>query len=166
MLLSKENVEKINVPGIALPKRESFELPERVLQFGTGVLLRGLPDYYIDKANKQGVFNGRVLVVKSTSSQGADAFENQDNVYTLCIKGIQDGKQVVSYSVNNAISRVLAASSSWQEVLEAAQNPDLEIVLSNTTEVGIVLSNDDITDNPPASFPGKLLAFLYERYKY
>jgi len=31
-----------------------FELPEKVLQFGTGVLLRGLPDYFIDKANKQG----------------------------------------------------------------------------------------------------------------
>ena len=31
-------------------------LPEKVLQFGTGVLLRGLPDYFIDKANKLGVF--------------------------------------------------------------------------------------------------------------
>jgi tagaturonate reductase len=30
-----------------------FALPEKVLQFGTGVLLRGLPDYFIDKANKQ-----------------------------------------------------------------------------------------------------------------
>mgnify|MGYP006184064525 CR=1 FL=1 len=29
-----------------------FALPEKVLQFGTGVLLRGLPDYFIDKANK------------------------------------------------------------------------------------------------------------------
>ncbi len=32
-----------------------FALPEKVLQFGTGVLLRGLPDYFIDKANKQGL---------------------------------------------------------------------------------------------------------------
>ncbi|NQD69536.1 tagaturonate reductase [Sphingobacterium shayense] len=166
MLLSKENVEKINVPGIALPAEESFELPERVLQFGTGVLLRGLPDYYIDKANKEGVFNGRVLVVKSTSSQGADAFDKQNCVYTLCIKGIQDGKQVISYNVNNAISRVLAASNDWQEILQSAHNPELTVVLSNTTEVGIVLSNDSVNDEPPVSFPGKLLAFLYERYKY
>ena len=166
MLLSKENVEKINAPGLQLPTPESFELPERVLQFGTGVLLRGLPDYYIDKANKAGVFNGRILVVKSTSSQGADAFEKQDSVYTLCIKGIQGGKQVVSYNVNNAISRVLAASNNWAEILQAAQNPELTIVLSNTTEVGIVLSNDNINEAPPVSFPGKLLAFLYERYKH
>jgi tagaturonate reductase len=33
-------------------------LPERVLQFGTGVLLRALPDYFIDQANKKGIFNG------------------------------------------------------------------------------------------------------------
>jgi tagaturonate reductase len=35
-----------------------LDLPEKVLQFGTGVLLRALPDYYIDLANKAGIFNG------------------------------------------------------------------------------------------------------------
>ena len=42
-------------------------LPEKVLQFGTGVLLRGLPDFFIDRANKKGIFNGSVVVVKSTT---------------------------------------------------------------------------------------------------
>ena len=63
MLLSRKNIEKIDVNKVALPKGSSFELPERVLQFGTGVLLRGLPDYFVDKANKEGLFNGRILVV-------------------------------------------------------------------------------------------------------
>ena len=36
---------------------DSSTLPEKVLQFGTGVLLRGLCDYFIDKANKQGARN-------------------------------------------------------------------------------------------------------------
>ncbi|HEX8348884.1 MAG TPA: altronate oxidoreductase, partial [Hymenobacter sp.] len=44
---------------VALPEEKLFALPEKVIQFGTGVLLRGLPDYLIDKANRQGVFNGR-----------------------------------------------------------------------------------------------------------
>jgi len=166
MLLSRENIEKIDANKVVLPKGSSFDLPERVLQFGTGVLLRGLPDYFIDKANKEGVFNGRILVVKSTSSSGTDAFAQQDGLYTLCIKGIEDGKEVVKYQVNNAISRVLAASKDWQTILEAARNPDMQVVFSNTTEVGIVLSNDKVTDNPPASFPGKLLSFLYERYRH
>lgn len=166
MLLSRENIEKIDVNKVALPKGSSFELPERVLQFGTGVLLRGLPDYFVDKANNEGLFNGRILVVKSTSSSGTDEFAQQDGLYTLCIKGIEDGEQVVKYRVNNAISRVLSASKDWQTILEAARNPDMQVVFSNTTEVGIVLSNDKVTDNPPASFPGKLLSFLYERYRH
>lgn len=166
MLLSRENIEKIDASKVELPASSSFDLPERVLQFGTGVLLRGLPDYFVDKANKAGQFNGRILVVKSTASSGADAFAEQDGLYTLCIKGIEDGKEVVKYSVNNAISRVLAASKDWATILQAAHNPDLQVVFSNTTEVGIVMSNDQIGDNPPSSFPGKLLAFLYERYKH
>jgi tagaturonate reductase len=41
----------------------------------------------------------------------------------------------------------------------------MQLIVSNTTEVGIQLVNDDIRRHPPQSFPGKLLAFLYERFK-
>ena len=68
-----------------------FALPEKVVQFGTGVLLRGLPDYFIDKANKQGLFNGRIVVVKSTDQGGTDAYATQDGLYTILEKGIENG---------------------------------------------------------------------------
>jgi len=166
MLLSKENLKNIQSTEIALPDPDSFEFPERIIQFGTGVLLRGLPDYYVDKANKQGIFKGRILVVKSTASYGTDEFQKQDSLYTLCIKGIEHGRELVEYRLINSISRVLSASENWMEILQAAENPDLEIVFSNTTEVGIILSNDHVMDQPPSSFPGKLLSFLYRRYTY
>ncbi|SEG68027.1 tagaturonate reductase [Sphingobacterium lactis] len=166
MLVSRENLKNIKSKAVELPAPSTFDLPVRILQFGTGVLLRGLPDYYVDKANKQGIFNGRILVVKSTSSNGTDEFKEQDNIYTLCIKGIEDGEQVVKYTLINAISNVLSASKDWQEILKAAENPDLDIVFSNTTEVGITLSNDSIEENPPSSFPGKLLSFLYHRFHH
>jgi tagaturonate reductase len=140
--------------------------PEKVLQFGTGVLLRGLPDYYIDKANKQGIFNGRIVVVKSTGSGGADEFSNQDCLYTHCIKGVRDNQVVDEVIVNSSISRVLAAKTNWAEILKTASNPEMQLILSNTTEVGIVFDeNDDIINNPPNSFPGKLLAWLHKRYE-
>jgi tagaturonate reductase len=147
---------------------ESFKsnLPEKVLQFGTGVLLRGLPDYYIDKANKQGIFNGRIVVVKSTGNGGADEFSNQDCLYTHCIKGVQNNQIIDEVIVNNSISRVLSAKTNWAEILETATNPEMQLILSNTTEVGIVFDeNDDINNNPPNSFPGKLLAWLHHRYQ-
>ena len=57
-----------------------FALPEKVLQFGTGVLLRGLPDQYISEANRSGKFRGRVVVVKSTQNGTTDAFADQDGL--------------------------------------------------------------------------------------
>lgn len=152
---------------VSKPRPEVFELPEKVLQFGTGVLLRGLIDYFIDHANNQGEFNGRCVVVKTTGAAGANEFEPQDNLYTHVLRGLQQGVPAEAARINAAISRVLHATHHWQQILACAEQPDLEIVVSNTTEVGIVLQPDeDIFAAPPTSFPGKLLALLYHRYKH
>jgi tagaturonate reductase len=142
-----------------------LQLPEKVLQFGTGVLLRGLPDYLIDNANRQGVFNGRVVVVKSTDGGDAAAFERQDNLYTLCIRGVEHGNTIEENVICSAISRVLSAKSAWQEILACAENSELQVIISNTTEVGIELVRESIFQTPPVSFPAKLLAFLHARYQ-
>ncbi|MFT4155455.1 tagaturonate reductase [Parafilimonas sp.] len=167
MELNKEAVLKKSFPAtFSVPDAAIFGLPEKVLQFGTGVLLRGLPDFYIDKANKQGVFNGRVVVVKSTGRDVAE-FTMQDGLYTQCIKGIVDGKTIESYIINASISKVLPAQQSWDEIMQYAESTAMQVIISNTTEVGIELkADDDITAAPPVSFPGKLLAFLYKRYQY
>lgn len=165
MQLSKHTLGQIaRQPALEIPGEKLFELPERVLQFGTGVLLRALPDYFIDKANKQGIFNGRVVVVKSTDSDSS-AFDKQDGLYTICVRGVENGKTVEENLVNASISRVLGAKTEWKRILECAHNAEMKIIISNTTEVGIQLVQDDINGEPPASFPGKLLAFLFERFK-
>jgi len=146
------------------PEAALLELPEKVLQFGTGALLRGLPDYLIDQANRQGIFNGRVVAVKSTDQGDFAAFAEQDNLYTLCVRGVENGKVVHENKICTAISRVLSANRDWAQVLACAANPALRIVLSNTTEIGIQLVREDVRQSPPASFPGKLLAFLHARY--
>lgn len=165
MKLSRYTLKNINTENISIPHEAVFDLPEKVLQFGTGVLLRGLPDYFIDKANKQGVFNGRVVVVKSTSQGETDAFDKQDGLYTVCVRGIEGGQKVEENIINSSISRVLSAKEQWGEILECAHNQNMQVIISNTTEVGIQLVSDDIRHLPPVSFPGKLLAFLYERFK-
>jgi tagaturonate reductase len=151
-------VDTLNIPS------ERFDLPERILQFGTGVLLRGLCDCAVDKANKNGVFNGRIVVVKSTNSNSSD-FDRQNSVYTLQERGISDtGETVNTANVITAISRVVDATSAWNEVLECAENPAINIIISNTTEAGLVYLEEDIFESPPQSFPAKLTAFLHERF--
>jgi tagaturonate reductase len=163
-MLSKNNLPKKS-DGLIIPEAALFKLPEKVLQFGTGVLLRGLPDCLIDKANRQGIFNGRIAVVKSTATGSADEFHKQDGLYTLHIKGIENGNKVEEHVICSAISRVLSANSNWRDILEIAQSKQLRVIISNTTEVGLKLVNESIHNIPPASYPGKLLAVLYERYR-
>ena len=164
MILSRYNLKNISAQDVITPAESVFDLPEKVLQFGTGVLLRGLPDYFIDKANRQGVFNGRVVIVKSTDSDSS-AFDKQDGLYTQCVRGLENGKTIEENIINSSISRVLSAKDEWSEILKCAHNPHMQVIISNTTEVGIQLVQDDIHRLPPVSFPGKLLAFLLERYK-
>lgn len=145
---------------------ESVQFPEKVLQFGTGVLLRGLPDYFIEKANRQGIFNGRIVVVKSTGQGDTGEFSQQDGLYTLHINGLKNGQEVRETILVSAISRVLHAATEWQEILEIADNPDISVVISNTTEVGITLDRaENLEASPPSSFPGKLTALLYRRFR-
>lgn len=167
MKISRQNLSSIATQsGLDLPDPKIFALPEKVLQFGTGVLLRGLPDYFIDKANKAGLFNGRIVVVKSTSKGDTGAWAAQDYLSTQCVRGIDNGTEVNEYIVNAAVSRVLTASEEWAAILECAASPNLKIIISNTTEVGITLvDNDPLDANPPSSFPAKLLALLLERYR-
>ncbi len=161
MMLNKKTYASIATENVdAL-----FVLPEKVLQFGTGVLLRGLPDYFIDKANKQQLFNGRIVVVKSTDQGDTDAYEAQDGLYTILEKGIENGSPIERTTINASISRVVSAKSAWQDVLACAASKDMQVIISNTTEVGIALVESDATAIFPQSFPGKLLHFLLERYR-
>ncbi|MBY0480119.1 MAG: tagaturonate reductase [Chitinophagaceae bacterium] len=166
MQLNSRSLPVIDSNQVEIPPSALLLLPEKVLQFGTGVLLRGLPDFFIDKANKNGIFNGRIVVIKSTNRETTDSFQLQDNLYTVIVRGIEDGKNVNKKIINAAISRVLNANNCWNEIVLCAENPDLKIILSNTTEVGISLLKESIFLNPPVSFPAKLLTILWKRYEY
>ncbi|HST57277.1 MAG TPA: tagaturonate reductase [Longimicrobium sp.] len=149
---------------IGVPAPELLDLPERAVQWGTGAFLRGFVEPFLDAANRAGRFNGRVVMVGSTGSGRDRVLAEQDGLYTLSVQGIDGGAPVHEQRVIGAVSRALSAVDEWDTVLELARNPDLELVFSNTTEVGIVLDEEDRPDaSPPRSFPGKLTRFLLER---
>lgn len=162
--LSKDTLVSGHFQNVVTPRHSYSQLPEKVLQFGTGVLLRALPDYYIDKANRKNIFNGRIVVVKSTSQGDTHSFKRQDSLYTHCLRGIENGKTIEENIINSSISRVLDAHTEWKDILACASNININIVISNTTEAGLQYIPEKITDKMPESFPGKLLACLHSRY--
>ncbi|MDP5139748.1 MAG: tagaturonate reductase [Spirosomaceae bacterium] len=143
----------------------STQHPEKVLQFGTGVLLRALCDFFIQKGNEQDVFNGSIVIVKSTPGSVKD-FAEQDNLYTVCVRGIDRGLLVEENKVISAISRVVSAHEDWKGILATAESDDMEIIISNTTEVGLSYQEEKInTEIAPESFIAKLTTWLYQRFQ-
>jgi tagaturonate reductase len=140
--------------------------PEKVLQFGEGNFLRAFVDWQIDRMNKTAGFNGSVVVVQPIEKGLVDVLNAQDGLFTLVLQGFKDGKPAREYSVINSISRGVNPYRDYEEYLKLAKMPELRFIISNTTEAGIVFDESDkFDDRPPKSFPAKLTAFLYERFK-
>jgi tagaturonate reductase len=150
--------------AVDLPPLATLDLPEKVVQFGTGAFLRGFAEYFIDEANRRGIFNGSIVAVSSTGSSRDTALNEQDGLFTLAIQGMDGASARQRYRVVSSLSRALSARDEWDAVLRVAREPAIEIVISNTTEIGIALDSADAFDaSPPRSFPGKLTRFLAER---
>jgi tagaturonate reductase len=142
------------------------EYPERLLQFGEGNFLRAFVDWQVDKMNKEADFNGSVVVVQPLENGLVEMLNQQDGLYTLYLQGLKEGKAVKEHSVINSISRSLNPYYQYEEYLKVAEKPELRFVISNTTEAGIAIDeNDKLGDTCQKSYPGKLTAFLYRRFK-
>jgi tagaturonate reductase len=140
------------------------DFPETVLQFGTGRFLRAFVDRFIHEANVGGQEIGSVVVVQSTSSDAAELLNASKGVYHIAVRGLQDG-EVVRRDEVASVSRALAASAQWDDVLKVGRSPELQFVISNTTEKGYDLEQGDGIDlTPPRSFPAKLLSVLRARF--
>src|SRR5881396_1867364 len=81
------------------------DLPERVLQFGTGMLLRALCATFVDAANTAGTFSGRSVVIQSTPHGQARALNAQDGLFTLVERGLEHGAPVERTRLIGAMSR-------------------------------------------------------------
>ena len=140
--------------------------PEKVLQFGEGNFLRAFVDWMIDKANRDGIYHGSIVLCQPIAQGLKDMINAQDGVYTLAMRGAENGQPVEKIEVITSVSRCINPYENYEDLMEIARSADLEVVVSNTTEAGIAYhEGDQLTDRPPVSFPAKVTAFLYERYK-
>ncbi len=141
---------------------ETVKRPERVIQFGEGGFLRGFVDWMIQKLNDAGEFNGNIVVVQPIEQGMCDMLTAQNCGYTHFIRGVEG----VEKTIVNSISRCVKPYEDYDAFLALAHNPDFRFIVSNTTEAGISYSEGDkLSDRPAKSYPAKLTALLYERFK-
>ncbi|MDR3593161.1 MAG: tagaturonate reductase [Negativicutes bacterium] len=142
-------------------------LPERIIQFGEGNFLRAFVDWMVHQLNKKGLFNGRVVVVQPIKEGLADIINQQDGLYTLLLRGLEGGKPKEEKEIVSSISRCLNPYTQWDAYLKCAEEPLIEFVISNTTEAGIVFEEEELVPGrSPLSYPGKLTAYLYHRFRH
>lgn len=166
-LISLLTLEQRDREGaLDLPPVDALGRPERVVQFGTGAFLRGFVDYFIDEANRRGRFNGSVVAVASSGAamRRDEVLNEQDGLYTLAVQGLDGVSARQRYRIVGSLSRAVSAGDDWDAVLALARDPAIQLVVSNTTEIGIALDDGDRFDGrPPKSYPAKLTRFLAER---
>ena len=139
---------------------------ERIIQFGEGGFLRGFVDYFFQKLNDKGLFEGSVVVVQPIKTGMCDMLTAQNCEYNLFLRGVDNGKVVDEHTHIDVISRCINPYEDYESYLSLAKNPDFRFIVSNTTEAGIVYEDDNkLSDSPANSFPAKLTALLYERFK-
>lgn len=143
-------------------------LPVKILQFGEGNFLRAFVDWMIDKANKAGKMNHGVAIVQPIAGGEfvRDLFAKQDNLYHVYLEGIKDKLPVKEVSLVKCITGVNNPYADYKTYESLFLSEELEMIVSNTTEAGIRYEEgDDLNAEPPASFPAKMTALLYKRFK-
>ncbi len=142
--------------------------PEKVLQFGEGNFLRAFVNYWFDVSNEKAGWNGKCCLVQPIAPGLADLINEQEGLYTLYLRGTENGQKVDRKRVISSVSRCLNPyqKAGFDAMMEVAVSDDLEYVVSNTTEAGIVYDPAcQLADEPCSSFPGKLTQVLYKRWQ-
>ena len=118
--LSFATLEKLGYSGYLLK-----DAPERVVQFGEGNFLRAFADHFIDLMNEKAGFNSKVVLVQPRGGhpEAADRFAEQAGLYTLILRGRENGQPVERKRVISAASRCLDPKRDWEKLLDCARNP-------------------------------------------
>ena len=106
--------------------------PERVLQFGEGNFLRAFVDWMINRANASGAYQGSVVVCQAIPTGLGAQINAQRGMYTLIMRGQENGEPVRQCEVISSISRCINPYEDYEALLKVAESPELEVVISNT----------------------------------
>ena len=138
----------------------------KVMQFGEGNFLRTFVDLYFDTLNKEGGFKYEVTIVKSVPFGSIEQLKKQNYKYSVVIRGRANEKDVEDVYNVDSVQDAIDLYEDKESFFRLAEDPDVKIIVSNTTEAGIVFNENDKQELfPDISYPAKLALWLYHRYK-
>jgi len=155
-------MKKLNRKNLGL----NNDLPIKIVQFGEGNFLRAFVDYAFQILNDTLNYNAGIAIVQPIETGLIKMLNEQDGLYTLFMKGINNGQEIQEKKLMQNIVKGVNPYANFQEYINLAKEEELTFIISNTTEAGIAYEpNDTMEMRPPSSFPAKLTVLLYERFK-
>lgn len=120
---------------------------ETVLQFGEGGFLRAFVDQFLQQMNERGTYTGKAVVIQPRAGGHVDLLNRQNGRYHLYVRGVENGKEVCRKTEITSVSRGIDPYRDYDAYLALAANPDLRVIVSNTTEAGIeYLGTESLND--------------------
>ena len=106
--------------------------PEKVLQFGEGNFLRAFTNYWFDVSNEKAGFNGKCVLVQPIAAGLADLINAQEGLYTLYLRGSENGQRIDRKRVISSVSRCLNpyTEEGFAAMMQVAESDDLQYVES------------------------------------
>ena len=137
----------------------------KILQYGQGNFLRAFADTYFNTLNQEGG-EYSVTVIKPIPMGDLSDFDKQNNVYHTVLRGSKDGRSVEDVYKIEVLDKAISPFEEPDPYYELARDPELKIIVSNTTEAGICFNeNDSIDGFEDITYPAKLTKFLLERFQ-
>ena len=137
----------------------------KVVQFGEGNFLRAFVDLYLDTLNKEGLNNFEVSIVKPIASGSLEKFKAQDCKYNVILRGRLNKEDVENIYHVDCVKEAINPFLDNDRYYELAQDPEVKLFVSNTTEAGICFDENDKFDNcPNMTFPAKVTKWLFKRF--
>ena len=115
----------------------------RVVQFGEGVFLRAFAEPLLQQIRDRLAIDIRVTLVQPRDSDTVARLMAQGGRYTLLEQGLVGGEERASATEIDIIDSGINTHTDPDAFVALARDPDVRVVLSNTTEAGIAWFRDD-----------------------
>ena len=135
-----------------------------VLQFGEGNFIRSFIDYLIQLRQDKYGDGESVVLVTPIDNPYWENFRKANCNYHTCVCGKVDGKAVKEYTYVTVVKDCVNPYREYDRYVEAYMDPELKVIISNTTEAGIAFNAADKFEDL-GTFPAKITKILYARYK-
>ena len=136
----------------------------KILQYGEGNFLRAFAEDYFDSLNAEGLGEYSVVMIKPRPGS-VKRFTDQKCIYNIVLRGMENGHPCERVRNIRCVEDAVSPFSDPDKYYSYAEDRELKIIISNTTEAGICFDPNDRFDVfETMTYPAKLTRFLYERF--